>query len=59
MDVAGRREVVVEEKAGAGPVNNLAGMVKRKRADGDGEGVKVNVLGAGLVRKKPKAEGSG
>lgn len=59
VDVTGRREVVVEEKGAAGQVNNLAGMVKRKRADGDGEAVKVNVLGAGLVRKKPKAEGSG
>ncbi|MBE3112327.1 MAG: hypothetical protein IMZ46_17770, partial [Acidobacteria bacterium] len=57
VDVAGRREVVVEEKGGAGAVNNLAGMVKRKR--GEGDEVKVNVLGAGLVRKKPKAEGSG
>lgn len=60
VDVVGEREAVVEEKEGAGGVvNNLAGMVKRKRKDeAEGE-VKVNVLGAGLVRKKPKTEGSG
>lgn len=57
LDVTGRQEVLVEEKGAAGTVNNLAGMVKRKRGEGDGP--KVNVLGAGLVRKKPKAEGSG
>lgn len=57
VNVTGRQEAVVEEKAAVGTVNNLAGMVKRKRDEGDGP--RVNVLGAGLVRKKPKAEGSG
>lgn len=56
VEVTGRREVVVEEKGDKAPVNNLVGMVKRKRADGDD--VKVNVLGSGLVRKKSKADGS-
>lgn len=62
VGVVGEREGVVEEReGGGGVVNNLAGMVKRKRKrKGEGEGeVKVNVLGGGLVRKKPKAEGSG
>lgn len=57
VNVTGRLEAAVEETAAAGTVNNLAGMVKRKRDEGDAP--KVNVLGAGLVRKKPKAEGSG
>jgi regulator of Ty1 transposition protein 109 len=38
-----------------GEVNNLSGLVKRKRAEtGDKEA--VNVLGAGLIKKKPKDE---
>ncbi|KAJ6440141.1 DNA damage response protein [Purpureocillium lavendulum] len=42
---------------GAPAVNNLSGLVKRKRADTAAEGETrpaVNVLGAGLVKKKPK-----
>lgn len=60
VDVVGEREVVVEEReGGGGVVNNLAGMVKRKRKEEGEAEVKVNVLGGGLVRKKPKVEGSG
>ncbi|KFH42116.1 Histone acetyltransferase-like protein [Hapsidospora chrysogenum ATCC 11550] len=36
-------------------VNNLTGLVKRKRTDSSTAAAEVNVLGAGLVRKKPKA----
>ncbi|SPN98946.1 related to RTT109 - regulator of Ty1 transposition [Cephalotrichum gorgonifer] len=63
VNVVGTQEAPppAEERAGAatgGPkVNDLAGLVKRKR-EGGGE-VKVNVLGGGLVRKKPKPESSG
>lgn len=35
-------------------VNNLSGMVKRKRPDAETNG--VNVLGAGLIKKKPKTD---
>ncbi|KAF4978682.1 hypothetical protein FZEAL_4976 [Fusarium zealandicum] len=39
---------------GQAKVNNLNGLVKRKRTDSSAE--EVNVLGAGLVKKKPKEE---
>jgi regulator of Ty1 transposition protein 109 len=44
----------------SGAVNNLSGLVKRKRPEAEAEAgkeepSKVNVLTAGLVRKKPKA----
>lgn len=64
VDVTGEREIVaVAEGAASGPgggggkpvVNNLAGLIKRKRDGADQQG-KVNVLGAGLIRKKPKPE---
>ncbi|KAH7318138.1 histone acetylation protein-domain-containing protein [Stachybotrys elegans] len=46
--------------AGASAVNNLSGLVKRKRSDTSGQpedtGAKVNVLSAGLVKRKPKEE---
>ncbi|KAL7934099.1 histone acetylation domain-containing protein [Trichoderma chlorosporum] len=69
FDVTGTRELAAAaagDKPGQGvaPVNNLSGLVKRKRSDtvtelssnetADGSG--VNVLSAGLVRKKPKQE---
>ncbi|CAM1507836.1 Fc.00g046840.m01.CDS01 [Cosmosporella sp. VM-42] len=45
-----------------GQVNNLNGLVKRKRTDSASQdqesGAKVHVLSAGLVRKKPKEEES-
>ena len=61
VDVTGEKEVVVAARQGAGGgtavVNNLAGLVKRKREVGSEEG-KMNVLGGGLVRKKPKKQDS-
>ncbi|KAM0421545.1 hypothetical protein ACHAPT_010719 [Fusarium lateritium] len=48
-----------EVEAGSGKeVNNLSGLVKRKRTDStiDESQSKVNVLAAGLVKKKPKEE---
>ncbi|KAH0497895.1 hypothetical protein TgHK011_005177 [Trichoderma gracile] len=75
FDVTGTREVAAaaaEAAAGDGsgegaaPINNLSGLVKRKRGDTVGEeasrgetagaGGVVNVLGDGLVRKRPKQE---
>lgn len=66
FEVTGTRDPLPPEKNGhAGPeaarVNNLSGLVKRKRADTtEGEAQDqgrrgVEQLGAGLVRKKPKA----
>ncbi|KAM0283714.1 hypothetical protein ACHAQH_002303 [Verticillium albo-atrum] len=63
LEITGQRVVIVGEQAApataAGAVNNLSGMVKRKRAPAAEEGTEqppnVNVLSAGLVRKKPKA----
>ncbi|KAG7147692.1 Histone acetyltransferase like protein [Verticillium longisporum] len=63
LEVTGQRDVsVVDHAASAtatGTVNNLSGMVKRKRApaiEGNGDQpAKINVLSAGLVRKKPTA----
>ncbi|KAI9898738.1 hypothetical protein N3K66_007098 [Trichothecium roseum] len=59
-DVEGEMEVPVavvgEEKEGqgkAGGVNNLGGLVKRKRTDSAPE---VKTLGTGLIRKKPRPE---
>jgi regulator of Ty1 transposition protein 109 len=62
-DVTGRREPVVSLAAaasdGQSQVNNLSGLVKRKRNSDttapDTNGA-VNTLGAGLIRKKPKVE---
>lgn len=72
FDVTGTRELELAapsaEKTGGGaaPVNNLSGLVKRKRSDTVGEGSQgeaadsgVNVLGSGLVRKKPKQDDGG
>ncbi|KAL7811685.1 histone acetylation domain-containing protein [Trichoderma aethiopicum] len=73
FDVTGTQEVAAAAAAagdasgeGAAPVNNLSGLVKRKRGDTVGEeasrgetagaGGAVNVLGDGLVRKRPKQE---
>ncbi|OAQ65353.1 histone acetylation protein [Pochonia chlamydosporia 170] len=54
--VVGAREPTLTAVEGAegAEVNNLSGLVKRKRADTSGDG--VNVLGAGLVKKKAKDE---
>ncbi|KAK8029636.1 hypothetical protein PG993_010927 [Apiospora rasikravindrae] len=65
LDIVGRRSnPILPEASGdittGGTVNNLSGMIKRKRAaDGDeascpGEAAPVNTLSGGLVRKKPK-----
>ncbi|KAK8062757.1 hypothetical protein PG997_014854 [Apiospora hydei] len=65
LDIVGRRSnPMLPEASGdgaiGGTINNLSGMVKRKRTtDGDenscpGETAPVNTLGGGLVRKKPK-----
>ncbi|GFP55611.1 histone acetyltransferase rtt109 [Trichoderma asperellum] len=69
FDVTGTRELAAQsaEKTdgGAAPVNNLSGLVKRKRSDTVGDGSQgeaasgVNVLGSGLVRKKPKQSDGG
>ncbi|KAF5013448.1 hypothetical protein FDECE_560 [Fusarium decemcellulare] len=58
--VTGTREVPAVEAGEKKEVNNLSGLVKRKRTDSAPEEVqnKVNVLGAGLVKKKPKEEAS-
>lgn len=69
QQVTGQRETPAASEASAAPtVNNLSGLVKRKR-ESNGDGVNVlgaglvkkvkaddgpNVLSAGLVRKKPK-----
>jgi len=68
FDIVGRRELPTQVVNGAGgrTVNNLSGLVKRKRApEGSNEGGpnlggeepvgKINVLGAGLIRKKTAA----
>lgn len=63
MEVVGTREPEAPSgtptSAAGGPINDLSGLVKRKRDRGSGDGdaeqpAKVNVLSAGLVRKKPK-----
>ncbi|PNP49645.1 hypothetical protein THARTR1_09656 [Trichoderma harzianum] len=68
FEVTGTRELAAaaanKPDLGAAPVNNLSGLVKRKRADTVTEashdetanGSGVNVLSGGLVRKKPKKE---
>ncbi|KAM0258695.1 hypothetical protein ACHAQJ_003703 [Trichoderma viride] len=68
FDVTGTRELAAPSSTkadeGAAPINNLSGFVKRKRTDTVVEGSQgeaantsgVNVLGNGLVRKKPKQE---
>ncbi|KAH8901896.1 H3 K56 histone acetylation protein KAT11 [Coniochaeta sp. PMI_546] len=57
-EVVGKRQLqTLESSAGevkpAAAVNNLAGLIKRKRVDTQAPAT-VNVLGAGLVRKKKK-----
>ena len=65
FEVVGKKDTPVQQigRLAGGAVNNLSGLVKRKRApDGesnggaspgsDGPASKVNVLGAGLIRKK-------
>ncbi|RKL07626.1 hypothetical protein BFJ71_g2226 [Fusarium oxysporum] len=57
--VSGTRETPTQTAHGReNGVNNLTGLVKRKRTDStvDESQNKVNVLGAGLVKKKPKEE---
>lgn len=59
--VTGTREAVQNgAETGAVQVNNLSGLVKRKRTDSEsvtqGGAAKVNVLSAGLVKRKPKDE---
>ncbi|KAM0549804.1 hypothetical protein ACHAPJ_009243 [Fusarium lateritium] len=57
--VSGTRETPVPTTSdGDKAVNNLTGLVKRKRTDStvDDTQSKVNVLSAGLVKKKPKKE---
>ncbi|KAL7914940.1 histone acetylation domain-containing protein [Trichoderma velutinum] len=68
FEVTGTRELAAaagdKPDLGVAPVNNLSGLVKRKRADTVTEasqnetanGSGVNVLSGGLVRKKPKKE---
>ncbi|KAK8116944.1 uncharacterized protein PG998_005225 [Apiospora kogelbergensis] len=71
LDIVGRRPnpmlpaAASGDGATTGVVNNLSGMIKRKRAaDGgaedscSGEALSVNTLGEGLVRKKPKTSES-
>ncbi|RBR25118.1 uncharacterized protein FIESC28_02026 [Fusarium coffeatum] len=57
--VSGSRETPVASVSNSDAgVNNLTGLVKRKRTDStiDDNQSKVNVLSAGLVKKKPKEE---
>lgn len=62
--VTGTRALPLQPQDGAAlgtPVNNLSNLVKRKRTDSTGQGKedqanKVNVLDAGLVRRKSKEE---
>lgn len=63
FDVTGTREMEApaagqKTEQGAASVNNLSGLVKRKRSDTivGGSAAGVNVLSSGLVRKKPKPE---
>ncbi|KAK7993980.1 ribonuclease T2 [Apiospora arundinis] len=71
LDIVGRRQNPMlpagsasGDGATTGAVNNLSGMIKRKRpADGEetagsGDAPAVNTLGGGLVRKKPKTSES-
>ena len=74
-EVVGKSETRILDTSTGGvkavaPVNNLAGLIKRKRADGasadtgpvkdDDYGLQapapVNILGAGLVKKKKKGD---
>ncbi|GKT41289.1 histone acetyltransferase rtt109 [Colletotrichum spaethianum] len=67
LEVTGTRETPApsSDESSSGTVNNLAGLVKRKRPeesaiDGSGEPAhKVNVLGTGLIRRKSKEETAG
>ncbi|POR35136.1 Histone acetyltransferase [Tolypocladium paradoxum] len=70
LEVTGARELPPPAQNGetglraAAPINNLSGLVKRKRADTADNGEpqqghvasSVNVLDTGLVRKKPKGQ---
>ena len=58
--VTGTREPALTAAANGVPqVNNLSGLIKRKRpvleSNDQQQPAKVNVLGAGLVKRKPKA----
>ncbi|KAH7368638.1 histone acetylation protein-domain-containing protein [Plectosphaerella cucumerina] len=63
LEVTGQQALPAKIEAAtssSGAVNNLSGLVKRKRPEAEAEAgkeepSKVNVLTAGLVRKKPKA----
>lgn len=64
LEVVGKREVPTpsSNEPSAGAVNNLSGLIKRKRSEdsaaagSDEPSSKVNVLSTGLIRKKPKEE---
>ncbi|KAF9877184.1 DNA damage response protein [Colletotrichum karsti] len=61
LEVVGKREITAPPSNGSssGEVNNLSGLVKRKRPEDaatDEPAGKVNVLATGLIRKKPKTE---
>ena len=57
--VKGTRETPVrsaeQPQVNGQQVNNLTGLVKRKRPEPEAEGT-ANLLGAGLIRKKPKTD---
>lgn len=56
LEAASQKSITQSEGNGQ-QVNNLTGLVKRKRNDsGSATAGDVNVLGAGLIRKKPKTE---
>ncbi|KAK6212055.1 H3 K56 histone acetylation protein KAT11 [Colletotrichum tabaci] len=64
LEVLGKRETLVpsSSESSAGAVNNLAGLIKRKRTEesvaneSDEPANKVNVLSTGLIRRKAKEE---
>ncbi|KAI0377964.1 histone acetylation protein-domain-containing protein [Hypomontagnella monticulosa] len=64
LEIVGERAttVAVASSSGSGAVNNLTGMVRRKRGsddqpqDGSVSSAPVNTLGEGLVRKKAKLD---
>ncbi|KAF6818808.1 DNA damage response protein [Colletotrichum musicola] len=66
LEVVGKREMpaAVSKTSSAGEVNNLSGLIKRKRPEGaatasEEPANKVNVLNTGLIRKKPKESSGG
>lgn len=64
LEVLGKRDTLVSSssESSAGAVNNLAGLIKRKRTEetvaneSDEPANKVNVLSTGLIRRKAKEE---